>query len=85
MGKGNNHCSCVIVHVLAESLLGAVKSNANHDIMTRLLQFQCTKLLINLRKKILEMTTGIWPYQYKPVVDINFGIDWESSSDEEVS
>ena len=27
---------------------------------------------------LLEMATGIWPYQYKPVVDINFGIDWES-------
>ena len=50
-----------------------------------LLQFQCTKLIINLREKNLEMATGIRPYQYKPVVDINFGIDWESLSDEEVS
>jgi len=30
------------------------------------------------------MATGIWPFQYEPVADINFGIDWESSSDEEV-
>ena len=33
----------------------------------------------------LEMATGIRPFQYEPVADINFGIDWESSSDEEVS
>ena len=90
MGKGNNHCSRVIVHVLAESLLGAVKSKANRDVTIRLnchwhccleLQFQCTKLRINLPEK-LEMATGIQPFQYKPVADINFGIDWESSSDE---
>ena len=36
MGKGNNRCSCVIVRVLAESLLGAVKSMANRDIPIRL-------------------------------------------------
>ena len=41
------------------------------------------KLRINMRKK-LEMATGIRPYQYEPVANINFGIDWESSSDEEV-
>ena len=29
------------------------------------------------------MATGIRPFQYEPVADINFGIDWESSSDEE--
>ena len=29
MGKGNNRCSRVIGRVLAESLLGAVKSKAN--------------------------------------------------------
>ena len=92
MGKGNNRCSRVIVCVLAESLLGAkVKSKANRDVtMTRLplalllLQFQCTKLRINVPEK-LEMATGIRPIQYEPVADINFGIDWESSSDEEVS
>ena len=34
----------------------------------------------------LEMATGIRPFQYESVADINyFGIDWESSSDEEVS
>ena len=49
-----------------------------------LLQFQCTKLRINLPEK-LEMATGIRPFQYEPAADINFGIDWESSSDEEVS
>ena len=81
MGKGNNLCSHMIAHVLAESLLGAVKSKVNCDVMTRLdchllLQFQCTKLRINLQKK-LEMATGIRPYQYEPVVDINFGINWE--------
>ena len=55
MGKGNNRCSRVIVRVLAESLLGAVKSKANRDVTIRrlpfallLLQFQCTKLRINL-------------------------------------
>ena len=36
MGKGNNRCCRVIVHVLAESLLGAVKSKANRDITIRL-------------------------------------------------
>ena len=30
------------------------------------------------------MATGIQPFQDKPGADINFGIDWESSSDEEV-
>ena len=40
-----------------------------------LLQFQCTKLRINLPEK-LEMAAGIWPFQYEPVADINFGIDW---------
>ena len=29
-------------------------------------------------EKKLEMATGIRPFQYEPVVDINFGIDWES-------
>ena len=87
MGKGNNHCSCVIGRVLAESLLGAVKSKANRDVTiddkTRLplalllLQFLCTKLRINLPEK-LEMATGIRLFQYEPVADINFGIDLES-------
>ena len=36
MGKGNNRCSRVIARVLAESLLGAVKSKANRDVTTRL-------------------------------------------------
>ena len=83
MGKGNNRCSRVIC-VLAESLLGAVKSKANRDVTIRrlplallLLKFQCTKLRINLPEK-LEIATGIWPFQYEPVADINFGIDWES-------
>ena len=91
MGQGNNRCSRVIVRVLAESLLGAVKSKANRDVTIRrlpfallLLQFQCTKLQINLPEK-LEMATGIRPFKYELVADINFGIDWESSSDEEVS
>ena len=66
MGKGNNRCSRVIVRVLAESLLGAVKSKAKRDVTIRL---DC----------------GIRPFHYEPVADINFGIDWESSSDEEVS
>ena len=92
MGKGNNCCSRVIVRVLAESLLGAVKSKAKRDVTIRLdghwrccleLQFQCTKLRINLPEK-LEMAIGIRPFQYEPVADINFGINWESSSDEEV-
>ena len=90
MGKGNNRCSRVTARVLAESLLGAVKSKANRDVTIRrlplallLLQFQCTKLPINLPEK-LEMATGIRPFQYEPVADINLGIDWESSSDEEV-
>ena len=42
------------------------------------------KTRINLPEKS-EIATGIRPFQYKPVVDINSGIDWESSSDEEVS
>ena len=78
MGKGNNRCSRVIVRVLAESLLGAVKSKANRDVTIRrlplallLLQVQCTKHPINLRKR-LEMATGIRPFQYEPVADINF-------------
>ena len=25
----------------------------------------------------LEMATGIWAFQYEPVADISFGIDWE--------
>ena len=75
MGKGNNRCSRVIARVLAESLLGTVKSKANGDVTTRrlplallLLQFQCTKLQIHLlggkkeRKQELEMATGIRPY-----------------------
>ena len=33
MSKGNNHCSRVIGRVLAESLLGAVKSKANRDVV----------------------------------------------------
>ena len=64
MGKGNNRCSRVIGRVLAESLLGAVKSKANRDVTIRLdchwlllLQFLCTKLRINLPEK-LEMATG---------------------------
>ena len=76
MGKGNNRCSRVIGRVLAESLLGAVKSKANRDVtITRLplalllLQFQCTKLRINLPDK-LEMATGIRPFQYEPVADM---------------
>jgi len=73
MGKGNNRCSRVIGRVLAESLLGAVKSKTRLPLALLLLQFQCTKLRINLPEK-LEMAT--------PVADINFGIDWESSSDE---
>ena len=84
MGKGNNRCYRVIGRVLAESLLGAVKSKANRDVTIRrlplallLLQFQCTKLRVNLREK-LEMATGIRPLQYDPVADINFGIDWEN-------
>ena len=36
MGKGNNGCSRVTARVLAESLLGAVKSKANRDVTTRL-------------------------------------------------
>ena len=35
MGKGNNRCSRMNVHVLAKSLLGAVKSKANCDVTTR--------------------------------------------------
>ena len=33
MGRGNNCCSGVIARVLAESLLGAVKSKANRDVV----------------------------------------------------
>ena len=36
MGKGNKRCSHVIGRVLAESLLGAVKSKANRDVTIRL-------------------------------------------------
>ena len=36
MGKGNNRCSRVRARVLAESLLGTVKSKANRDVTTRL-------------------------------------------------
>ena len=37
-----------------------------------------------MRKK-LEMATGIRPFQYELVADIiSLGIDWESSSDEEL-
>ena len=81
MGKGNNR---VTACVLAESLLGAVKSKSNRDVTIRRLplamllpQFQCTKLRINLRKQ-LEIATGIRPCHYEPVAGINFGIDWES-------
>ena len=85
MGKGNNCCSHVIGHVLAKSLLGAVKSKANRDVTIRidchwallLLQFQCTNLQINFPEK-LEMATGIQPFQYEPTADINFCINWES-------
>jgi len=85
MGKGNNRCSRVIARVLAKSLLGAVNCKVKgqswrHDktrlpLALLLLQFQCTKVRIFLRKKKeLEMATGIRPFQYEPVVDINFGI-----------
>ena len=33
--------------------------------------------------KTPDKITRIWPFQYEPVAVINFGIDWESSSDEE--
>ena len=33
--KGNNRCSLLTARVLAESLLGAVKSKANRDVTTR--------------------------------------------------
>ena len=36
MGKGNNRCSRVSARVLAESLLGTIKSKANGDVTTRL-------------------------------------------------
>ena len=92
MGKGNNRCSRVIVRGEAESLLGAVKSKANRDVTIRLdchwhcyfYSFSAQNSGINLPGK-LDMATGIRPFQYELVADINFGIDWESSSDEEVS
>ena len=88
LGKGNNCCSRVIVRVLAESLLGAVKSKANRDVTIRLdCHWHCCFYSFsaqNLREKS-EMATGIRPFQYESFADINFGIDWESSSDEEVS
>ena len=72
MGKGNNRSSRLIARVLAESLLGAIKSKTNRlPLALLLLQFQCTKLRIHLRKK-LKMATGIRPYQYEPVADISF-------------
>ena len=82
----------MIVRVLAESLLGAVKSKANRDVTIRLdchwhccleLQFQCTKLRINLPEK-LEMATGIWPFQYELRISI-LASTGRVSSDEEVS
>ena len=36
MGKGNKRCSRVTARVLAETLLGPVKSKANRDVSTRL-------------------------------------------------
>ena len=91
MGKGNNRCSHLIGRVLAVSLPGAVKSKANCDVTVRLdCHWHCcfysfsSQNWINLPEK-LEMATGIRPFQYKPVADISFSIDWESSSDEEVS
>ena len=95
MGKGNNRCSRVIARVLAESLLGTVTSKTNRDVTTRLdCHWHCCFYsfgVLNFRyicekkkKREFEMATGIRPYQYEPVADINFGIDWESSSDEEV-
>ena len=92
MGKGNKRCSHVIGRVLVESLLGALKSKANRDVTIRLdchwhccfYSFSAQNSGQNLREK-LEMATGIRPLQYEPVADINFGIEWESSSDEEVS
>ena len=32
-----------------------------------------------------KVGNGNWSFQYEPVADINFSVDWESSSDEEVS
>ena len=104
MGKGNNRCSRVSARILAESLLGTVKSKANRDVTTRLdrhwhccfysfsaqnLRYICGRkkhsdTFAEEKNKELEMATGIRPYQYEPVADINFGINWESSSDEEV-
>ena len=90
MGKGNNCCHRMIVHVLAESLLGAVKSKANRDVIRLDCHWHCCFYSLSAQNRInlpekLEMATGIRPFQYKPVADINFSIDWESSSDEEVS
>ena len=80
MGKGNNCCSHMIARVLVESLLGAVKSKANHDIMTRLIcHWHCcfysfsAQNWINLQK---QFGNGNWN-RAMPVVDICFGIDWE--------
>ena len=91
MGKGNNCCSRVIVRVLSESLLGAVKSKANRDVTIRLdCHWHCcfysfsAQNSANLPEK-LKMAIGIRPFQYEPVADISFGIEWECSSDEEVS
>ena len=78
----------MIGRVLAESLLGAVKSKANRDVTIRPdCHWHCCFYSFsaqNLREKS-EMATGIRPSQNEPVADISFGIDWESSSDEEVS
>ena len=77
MGKGNNRCSRVIVRVLAESLLEAVKSKANRDVTIRLdCHWHCCFYSFSAKK--LEMAIGIRPFQYEPVADINFGIDWET-------
>ena len=81
MCKGNNRCSRVIVRVLAVNLLGAAK----RDVTIRLDCHCCFYSFSAQNSEKLEMATGIRPFQYESVADINFGIDWESSSDEEVS
>jgi len=68
MGKGNNRCNRVTARVLAENLLGAIKSKANCDVTSRRLPSAIVASTVSVhktpdksagKKKKLEMATVI--------------------------
>ena len=63
MGKGNKRCSHVTGRVLAESLLGAVKSKANCDVTMRLdCHWHCC-LTVSVHKTPDKICGKSWKWQ----------------------